>query len=193
MAVSKTHGPDRILPALEAGLTVFGENRVQESLAKWPALKEAWPATELHLIGPLQTNKAKEAAEFFDVIHSLDRPKLAQKLHSLAEGEGRKPRLFVQVNTGEEPQKAGIHPAKADDFIKKCRDELDLSIEGLMCIPPTHEEPSLHFALLAKIAARNDLEKLSMGMTSDFDVAIEFGATHIRVGTFIFGDRAPPP
>ncbi len=189
IAVSKTHGADRIEPALEVGLRVFGENRVQEALKKWPPLRAAWPDTELHLIGPLQTNKAKEAVEGFDVIHSVDRPKLARLLGKIIEESGKRPALFVQVNTGEEEQKAGVLPAAADDFIRQCRDEFGLSISGLMCIPPSYEEPSLHFALLAKIAARNQLEKLSMGMTADFETAIELGATHIRVGTFIFGER----
>ncbi len=193
IAVSKTHAAERIEPALEAGLTTFGENRVQEAMKKWPALRTAWPKVELHLIGPLQTNKTKEAVDTFDVIHSVDRVKLAQRLKAATDAQERKPRLFIQVNTGEEEQKAGILPRDADAFIRQCRDDIGLSLEGLMCIPPAHEEPALHFALLAKIAERNGLEKLSMGMTSDFETAIEFGATHIRVGTFIFGTRQPTP
>ena len=193
IAVSKTHPSERIRPALKAGLTVFGENRVQEALEKWPDLKADWPETELHLIGPLQTNKAKDAISTFDVIHSLDRPKLAKKLADLGADMGHLPKLFVQVNTGEEEQKAGIPPSRADDFIRQCRDDFGLPVIGLMCIPPAQEEPALHFALLSKIARRNGLTKLSMGMTSDFETAIELGATHIRVGTFIFGARQPAP
>lgn len=193
IAVSKTHGPERIEPALQAGLTTFGENRVQEAMEKWPTLRASWPKTELHLIGPLQTNKTKEAVQTFDVIHSVDRMKLARKLKSTMDAEGKSLSLFVQVNTGEEEQKAGIFPKDADDFIRQCREEIGLNVSGLMCIPPIDEEPSLHFALLAKIAARNGIESLSMGMTSDFETAIEFGATHIRVGTFIFGNRQTTP
>ena len=191
IAVSKTHPPERIQPALEAGLTVFGENRVQEAMQKWPGLKDVWPGTELHLIGPLQTNKAKDAIATFDVIHSLDRPKLARKLADLGADTGHLPSLFIQVNTGEEDQKAGVLPSHADEFIHQCREDYDLPVIGLMCIPPADEEPALHFALLSKIARRNGLTQLSMGMTSDFETAIELGATHIRVGTYIFGRRQP--
>ncbi len=193
IAVSKTHPPDRIRPALDAGLTVFGENRVQEAMEKWPALKAAWPKTELHLIGPLQTNKAKDAIATFDALHSLDRPKLAKKIADLGADTGQLPNLFVQVNTGEEEQKAGIAPSQADDFIHQCKEDYGLPVVGLMCIPPAQEEPALHFALLSKIARRNGLENLSMGMSSDFETAIELGATHIRVGTYIFGSRQSTP
>ena len=154
-------------------------------------LKADWPKTELHLIGPLQTNKVKDALTTFDVIHSLDRPKLAKKLADLGSEMGQLPKMFIQVNTGAEEQKAGVLPAQADEFIRQCRDEYNLPVIGLMCIPPAQEEPSLHFALLAKIAQRNGLSQLSMGMTSDFETAIELGATHIRVGTYIFGTRQP--
>ena len=193
IAVSKTHPPERIRPALDAGLTVFGENRVQEAIEKWPDLKAAWPKTELHLIGPLQTNKAKDAIATFDAIHSLDRPKLAKKIAELGAGSKGLPNLFVQVNTGEEEQKAGISPSQADDFIRQCKEVYGLPVVGLMCIPPAQEEPALHFALLAKIARRNGLANLSMGMSSDFETAIELGATHIRVGTYIFGTRQSTP
>lgn len=192
VAVSKTKGEAEILPALEAGQRVFGENRVQEAKAKWPALRARFPGITLHLIGPLQTNKTREALELFDVIETLDRPKLA---HALAEERGklgRCPRLLVQVNTGAEPQKAGVLPEEADAFIRLCRDELKLPVEGLMCIPPAEEPPSAHFALLAAIARRNGLAVLSMGMSADFDAAIQLGATHVRVGSAIFGERPQP-
>lgn len=189
IAVSKTYGPERIRPLLEAGQRVFGENRVQEAKAKWPQLKAEYPGIELHLIGPLQSNKAREAVELFDAIHSLDRPKLAQALASEMEKAGRRPLLFVQVNTGEEPQKAGVTPAEAPGFIGLCRDELKLPVAGLMCIPPAQENPAPHFALLAKLAREHDLPLLSMGMSADFETAIKFGATHVRVGSALFGAR----
>jgi pyridoxal phosphate enzyme (YggS family) len=189
VAVTKTHGADEILPALEAGHRVFGENRVQEAMAKWPPLRERYPDIELHLIGPLQTNKAKEAVALFDVIETLDRPKLARVLSEECARQGRRPRLLVQINTGEEPQKAGITPAAADAFIAECRTVYKLPIEGLMCIPPADEPPAPHFALLAKIARRNGLKALSMGMSSDFEIAAQLGATHVRVGSAIFGER----
>jgi len=188
IAVSKVQPLERVVAVLEQGQRVFGENKVQEAAGKWPALRETYDGVELHLIGPLQTNKARQAMGLFDVIHTLDRPKLARTLARLAEETGHCPRLFIQVNTGEEPQKAGILPADADTFIKEVR-ALGLPVEGLMCIPPVDEEPSLHFALLAKIAARNDLPELSMGMSSDFERAIAAGATYVRVGSAIFGAR----
>ena len=193
VAVTKTHPAARIADALAAGQRVFGENRVQEAAAKWPALKQTWPDVELHLIGPLQTNKVRDAVALFDAIESLDRPKLAQALAAEMARSGRRPDCYVQVNTGEEPQKAGIAPAAADDFIRHCRADLGLPVAGLMCIPPVDEEPSLHFALLGKIARRNDIRILSMGMSADYEVAIAFGATHVRLGTAIFGERTPPP
>ncbi len=188
IAVSKLQPLERVVAVLEQGHRVFGENRVQEAAGKWPDLKQRFDGVELHLIGPLQTNKARQAMELFDAIHTIDRPKLARTIARLAGELGHCPRLFVQVNTGEEPQKAGILPDDADAFIAECRD-LGLTIDGLMCIPPVDEEPSLHFALLAKIADRNRLEGLSMGMSSDFETAIAQGATHIRVGSAIFGER----
>lgn len=189
VAVSKTYPAEAIRPVLEAGHRCFGENRVQESQGKWPELKAAFPDTELHLIGPLQTNKAREAVRLFDVIETVDRPKLARALAKAMAQEGRTPRLFVQINTGLEEQKAGIAPEDADAFLKTCRDEHGLMIEGLMCIPPFHENPAPHFALLEKIAKRNGLARLSMGMSADYETAIGFGATHVRVGTAIFGPR----
>ncbi len=189
VAVSKTHPAERIAAAISAGHRVFGENRVQEATAKYPGLKESWPDLTLHLIGPLQTNKARDAVRLFDVIESLDRPKLARALAKEMAREGRRPTCFVQVNTGEEPQKTGVLPAEADDLIALARDELDLPVEGLMCIPPMDEEPALHFALLREIAKRNGLPLLSMGMTADFETAIRFGATHVRIGTAVFGAR----
>ena len=188
IAVSKTHGPERIRPLLEAGHRVFGENRVQEAQGKWPALRSEFPDIELHLIGPLQTNKLRDAVQLFDVIHTLDRAKLADALRAAE----RKPDLLIQVNTGEEPQKAGVIPGEADAFIAACRASYGLTVTGLMCIPPQAERPGPHFALLAKIAARNGLAKLSMGMSDDFEVAIRFGATHVRVGSALFGERSPP-
>ena len=190
IAVSKNHGAEAILPLLEAGHRVFGENRVQEAMGKWPALKERYPDIELHLIGPLQTNKAKEAVAFFDVIETVDRPKLARILSEEMARQGKTLRLLVQVNTGEEEQKAGAAPQEADAFIAQCRDEYGLAIDGLMCIPPAEEAPAPHFALLAKIAARNGLKTLSMGMSGDYEIAATLGATHVRVGTEIFGARA---
>ena len=189
IAVSKTHGPEKIRPLLEAGQRAFGENRVQEAKAKWPALKAEYPDVELHLIGPLQSNKTREAVELFDVIQSLDRPKLAHALAAEMEKTGRCPRLFIQVNTGEEPQKAGIAPVEAPGFIGLCRDVLKLPVIGLMCIPPADENPAPHFALLAKLAREQGLAELSMGMSADFETAIRFGATHVRVGSALFGAR----
>jgi uncharacterized pyridoxal phosphate-containing UPF0001 family protein len=220
IAVSKTHPSEAILPLLEAGQRHFGENRVQEAYAKWPELKARYPDTTLHLIGPLQTNKAKEAVALFDVIHTLDREKLAKILHNYhserldrreqerrisapqheilrfaqddrkgAQDDSDFPNLFIQINTGEEPQKAGISPLEADDFITYCRNDLNLPILGLMCIPPAEEEPAYHFALLKTIADRHGLTGLSMGMSGDYPTAIALGATHIRVGTAVFGKR----
>lgn len=188
IAVSKVQPLDRVAAVLDEGHRLFGENRVQEAAGKWPDFKAQYADVSVHLIGPLQTNKARQAMDLFDAIHSLDRPKLAATLARLAQEIGHCPELFVQVNTGEEPQKAGILPADADGFIAECR-ALDLPIRGVMCIPPVEETPSLHFALLAKIAERNGLSGLSMGMSSDFEQAIAFGATHIRVGSAIFGER----
>jgi pyridoxal phosphate enzyme (YggS family) len=190
IAVSKTFGADEILPVIDAGQRVFGENRVQEAKAKWPALLSAHPGTTLHLIGPLQSNKAKEAVALFDAIHSVDRPSICEALAKEIAKQGRAPVLFVQLNTGEEPQKAGIAPADADGFIARCRETYGLNISGLMCIPPVDDAPAPHFALTAKIAARNGLRLLSMGMSADFAIAIQFGATHVRVGSAIFGHRA---
>ena len=189
IAVSKVQPLARVEAVLEEGHRVFGENKVQEAAGKWPALRERFPEVELHLIGPLQSNKTRQAMALFDVIHTLDRPKLARTIARIADETGACPRLLIQVNTGEEVQKAGILPADADAFIAECR-ALGLPVEGLMCIPPVDEEPSLHFALLAKIAARNDLPELSMGMSSDFERAIAQGATYVRVGSAIFGERA---
>ena len=188
IAVSKVQPIERVEAVLEQGHRLFGENKVQEAQGKWPALKERFDGVDVHLIGPLQTNKARQAIELFSAIHAVDRPKLANTLARLAQEIGHCPDLFVQVNTGEEPQKAGILPADADAFIKEVR-ELDLPLKGLMCIPPVEETPSLHFSLLAKIAERNGLEGLSMGMSSDFEQAISLGATHVRVGSAIFGER----
>jgi pyridoxal phosphate enzyme (YggS family) len=189
VAVGKTHGPEYIEAALGAGQRVFGENRVQEAQGKFPALKVANPDLRLHLIGPLQTNKAQDAVALFDVIETLDRPKLAHALVKEMAKAGRRPECFVQVNTGEEPQKAGIMPREADAFIALTRDELGLPVTGLMCIPPLDDDPALHFALLAETAKRNALTHLSMGMSADYEIAIRFGATHVRVGTAIFGAR----
>ncbi len=191
IAVSKVQPNERVQAVLEQGHRCFGENRVQEAAGKWPAFREQFEGIDLHLIGPLQTNKARQAMELCDAIHSVDRPKLAKTLARLAQEIGRCPDLFIQVNTGEEEQKAGIMPANADEFISECR-ALDLPVQGLMCIPPVEEEPSLHFAFLAKIARRNGLTGLSMGMSSDFETAIALGATHVRVGSAIFGDRVKP-
>lgn len=192
VAVTKTHSIGRIQPVLEQGHRIFGENRVQEAQTKWPGLKAKWADIELHLIGPLQTNKAREAVALFDVIETVDREKLARKLRDEMDKQGRALPVYLQINTGEEPQKAGVAPRDADAFVRLCRDELKLDVRGLMAIPPADEEPSLHFALLRKIARRNDLSVLSMGMSSDFEIAVTFGATHIRVGTAIFGERETP-
>ncbi|MGR3756377.1 MAG: YggS family pyridoxal phosphate-dependent enzyme [Tranquillimonas sp.] len=189
IAVSKVQPDARVAAVLDQGHRVFGENKVQEAAAKWPGFRDRFGGIELHLIGPLQTNKARQAMGLFDAIHSLDRPKLAATLARLAQEEGRCPDLFVQVNTGEEPQKAGVMPGEADAFVAECR-SMDLPLRGLMCIPPMDEEPALHFALLARIAARNGLADLSMGMSGDFETAIALGATHVRVGSAIFGARA---
>jgi pyridoxal phosphate enzyme (YggS family) len=189
VAVSKTHGAERIEPVIEAGQRVFGENRVQEAKTKWPPLIEKHPGLELHLIGPLQSNKAKEAVALFSAIHSVDRPSLCEALAKEITKQGRKPTLFVEINTGAEPQKAGVLPQDADEFLKACREKYDLTISGLMCIPPHDEAPGPHFALTAKIARRNGLKLLSMGMSADFAVAIALGATHVRVGSAIFGER----
>lgn len=189
VAVSKMFTADGIKPVLAAGQRVFGENRVQEAAQKWPELKQEFPDVELHLIGPLQTNKSKHAVELFECIQTLDRPKLARHLADAALIVGRMPKLFVQVNTGAEPQKAGVMPEQVDDFIETCRKNFRFNIEGLMCIPPIDEEPSLHFALLDKMAKRNGVPELSMGMSADFEKAIQFGATYIRVGRAIFGER----
>ena len=188
IAVSKVQPNDRVEAVLRDGHRVFGENRVQEAAGKWPDFREHFEGISLHLIGPLQTNKARQAMDLFQAIHSVDRPKLANTLARLAQEIGACPDLFIQVNTGEEAQKAGILPADTDAFVAECR-MLDLPVCGLMCIPPVEEEPSLHFALLAKMAARNGLEGLSMGMSGDFEQAIALGATHVRVGSAIFGER----
>lgn len=189
IAVSKTFDAAAIEPVLQAGQRAFGENRVQEAKAKWPPLIAEHPDTKLHLIGPLQSNKVKEAVALFDAIHSVDRPSLAEALGKALPASGRTVELFVQINTGEEPQKAGVAPQDADAFIAACRQQWGLTISGLMCIPPVDEAPAPHFALTAKIAKRNGLSQLSMGMSADFATAIEFGATHVRVGSAIFGHR----
>lgn len=193
VAVSKTHGADRVRELLEAGHRVFGENRVQEAQGKFPDLKAAWPDLELHLIGPLQTNKARDAVALFDVVQSVDREKLATALVKEMDRLDRRPSCFIQVNTGEEPQKAGILPKDLDTFVAACRNQYQLPVVGLMCIPPVDEEPALHFALLAKMAARNGLAKLSMGMSADYETAVRLGATHVRVGSALFGARPPLP
>jgi pyridoxal phosphate enzyme (YggS family) len=192
VAVSKTFDASAVTTALACGQTVFGENRVQEAQAKFPALRTSDPALELHLIGPLQTNKARDAVALFDVIQSIDRPKLAAAVATETARAGRRVRCFVQVNTGEEPQKAGIAPDAADAFVAAAREKHGLIVEGLMCIPPADEEPAPHFALLREIARRNGLTALSMGMSGDFETAIRFGATHVRVGSAIFGARPKP-
>ena len=191
VAVSKTFPAEAIEPFLAAGQRVFGENRVQEAKVKWPGLKAKYEGVELHLIGPLQTNKVREAVALFDVIETLDRDRLAAALAKEMAKQARSPTLYVQVNTGDEPQKAGIAPGEAAAFVARCRDELRLPVRGLMCIPPVDEEPSLHFALLTKMAARNGLSRVSMGMSHDFESAVTLGATHVRVGTAIFGARPP--
>jgi pyridoxal phosphate enzyme (YggS family) len=189
VAVSKTFGPEQIEPVIAAGQRVFGENRVQEAKAKWPPLQAKHPGIALHLIGPLQSNKAKEAVALFDAIHSVDRPSLAEALAKEIAKQGRAPLLLVEINTGAEAQKAGVLPQDADAFLAKCRDGYGLTISGLMCIPPLNEAPGPHFALTAKIARRNGLALLSMGMSADFVTAIQLGATHVRVGSAIFGKR----
>ncbi|MGO4914422.1 YggS family pyridoxal phosphate-dependent enzyme [Pseudogemmobacter sp. W21_MBD1_M6] len=189
IAVSKVQPLARVTAVLNEGHRLFGENRVQEAAGKWPALRKAYDGVQVHLLGPLQSNKLRQAMELFEAFHSVDRPKLAQGIARLAQELGHCPDLFLQVNTGEEPQKAGVLPAQADGFIAECR-ALDLPVVGLMCIPPADEEPTLHFALLRKIAARNDVAGLSMGMSDDFEKAIAMGATHVRVGSAIFGARA---
>jgi pyridoxal phosphate enzyme (YggS family) len=189
IAVSKTFDAAAIAPVIAAGQRVFGENRVQEAKAKWPGLMSAYPDIALHLIGPLQSNKAREAVALFDAIHSVDRPSICEALAKEIDSQKRRPQLFVQLNTGEEPQKAGVAPAEADAFIASCREKYGLPIFGLMCIPPVDDAPAPHFALTAKIAERNGLKGLSMGMSADFAIAIQFGATHVRVGSAIFGHR----
>jgi pyridoxal phosphate enzyme (YggS family) len=191
VAVSKTNGADRVREMLEAGQRVFGENRVQEAQGKFPELKADYPDLELHLIGPLQSNKARDAVALFDVIQSVDRDKLAVALAKEMAHLGRRPDCYIQVNTGEEEQKAGVAPADVDAFIATCRDTHKLPVVGLMCIPPVDEEPALHFALLTKIAARNGLAKVSMGMSADYETAVRLGATHVRVGSALFGARPP--
>jgi PLP dependent protein len=189
IAVSKTFDADDIIPVIEAGHRVFGENRVQEAKSKWPELKARYPRLELHLIGPLQSNKTKEAVELFDAIHTIDRPKIAEAVAAEMVRQGRRLQLFVQVNTGEEPQKAGVMPRETVAFVAMCRDQLKLEIAGLMCIPPVDDEPAVHFAFLSKLAHDMGLPGLSMGMSGDFETAIDFGATHVRVGSAIFGVR----
>jgi hypothetical protein len=189
VAVSKTHGADRVRELVAAGHRTFGENRVQEAQEKFPTLKSEFPDLQLHLIGPLQTNKAREAVALFDVVQSVDREKLAATLAKEMARAGKRPDCFIQVNTGEEPQKAGVLPADVHSFVVACRDTHKLPIVGLMCIPPLDEEPALHFALLAKIAARHGLPKLSMGMSADYETAVRLGATHVRVGSALFGQR----
>jgi PLP dependent protein len=189
IAVSKTFDATAISPVIDAGQRVFGENRVQEAKAKWPELMSAYQGIVLHLIGPLQSNKAREAVALFDAIHSVDRPSICEALAKEINSQKKRPELFVQLNTGEESQKAGVAPGDADAFIADCREKYGLTISGLMCIPPVNEAPAPHFALTAKIAARNGLKNLSMGMSADFAVAIQLGATHVRVGSAIFGHR----
>src|SRR5512132_3875037 len=189
VAVGKTHSAEILRQALAAGHRVFGENRVQEAEAKWPALKREYPDLVLHLIGPLQRNKVRRAVRLFDVIETVDRPAIARAIADAARQEGRRPTTFIQVNTGEEPQKAGVMPEETDALVSACRQEFGLPVRGLMCIPPVDEEPSLHFALLREIARRNQLGELSMGLSADFDIAVRFGATHVRVGTAIFSAR----
>jgi pyridoxal phosphate enzyme (YggS family) len=190
VAVTKTFGAEHILPVLGAGHRLFGENRVQEARAKWPPLRDRYPGIELHLIGPLQSNKAREAVALFDAVHTVDRPKIARVLAEEMARQGRRLRLFIEVNTGEEPQKAGVMPREAAALLDLCREELKLDIAGLMCIPPFDEEAAVHFAFLAKLAGELGLEHLSMGMSADFEKAIAFGATYVRVGSEIFGARS---
>ena len=189
IAVSKTFDGPEIVPVIEAGQRVFGENRVQEAKGKWPALRMRWPDIELHLIGPLQSNKAAEAVQLFDAIHTVDRPKIAEALAKEMRRQAKALKLFVQVNTGREPQKAGLDPDEADEFLRTCRDVHGLEISGLMCIPPVEEDPKPHFDMLAEIARRNGLSQLSMGMSGDYAQAVACGATHVRVGSAIFGTR----
>jgi PLP dependent protein len=189
VAVSKSFGADAIELVIAAGQRVFGENRVQEAKAKWPVLRERHPGIELHLVGPLQSNKARDAVALFDAIHSLDRPSLAEALAKEIARQGRSPLLFVEINTGGEPQKSGVLPEQADDFLRDCREKYGLQVAGLMCLPPADEPPAPHFALTAKIARSNEMNLLSMGMSADFPVAIAMGATHVRIGTAIFGER----
>jgi pyridoxal phosphate enzyme (YggS family) len=189
VAVSKTFQAETIEPVIMAGQRVFGENRVQEAKAKWPGLKSRHPGIELHLVGPLQSNKAREAVALFDAIHSVDRASLCEALAKEIARQDRHPLLFVEINTGEEPQKSGVRPQDCDAFLERCREDYGLTISGLMCIPPVNEPPGPHFALTAKIARRNGLPLLSMGMSADFTAAIELGATHVRIGTAIFGER----
>ena len=189
IAVGKVQPLERVEAALAAGQRVFGENRVQEAQGKWPALRDRFPGIELHLIGPLQTNKVREAVALFDAIQTVDRPKLAAELAREMAKQGRRPDCYIQVNTGEEAQKAGVSPGDADVFIEACRGEHGLPVVGLMCIPPAEDEPSLHFAMLREIAKRHGLERLSMGMSGDYEIAVQLGATHVRVGTAIFGAR----
>ncbi len=189
VAVSKTFGPEPIAAVLEAGHRVFGENRVQEARAKWPALRARYPGIELHLVGALQSNKARDAVELFDAIHSIDRPRIAEAVAAEMTRQSKRLQLFIQVNTGEEPQKAGVAPNEAGPLLRACREDLGLDIAGLMCIPPHDEEPGVHFAFLAKLASELGLKALSMGMSADFEKAVAFGATHVRVGSEIFGAR----
>jgi hypothetical protein len=192
VCVTKTFPAEDVVPLLDAGHRIFGENRVQEAVGKWPGLRARYPGIELHLIGPLQSNKTREAVETFDVIQSVDREKIAQTLAEEMTRQGRRPRLFIQVNTGAEPQKAGVLPQDADSFIALCRETYGLEIAGLMCVPPVDEQASPHFALLADIAKRNGLRELSMGMSSDYELAIQLGATYVRVGSAIMGARDYP-
>lgn len=193
VAVSKTFGVEHIRPALDAGHRVFGENRVQEAAEKWPGLRDDYAGIKVHLIGALQTNKARDAVALFDVIESVDRPKLARALSDAMDRANRRPACLIQVNTGAEPQKAGVLPDEADAFIAQCRHDLALPVAGLMCIPPVDDAPALHFALLREISRRNGLTTLSMGMSADYETAIEQGATHVRVGSAVFGARTRPP
>ena len=189
VAVSKTFDAEAIRPVIEAGQRVFGENRIQEAKAKWPALRSEFPDIELHLIGPLQSNKARDAVALFDAIHSVDRDKIAAAIAAEIEAQGKRPRLLIQVNTGAEEQKAGVLPEETDTFVARCREVHGLTIDGLLCIPPAEDSPGPHFAVLGKIARRNGLGSLSMGMSGDFETAIAFGATHVRIGRAIFGER----
>jgi pyridoxal phosphate enzyme (YggS family) len=189
VAVTKTFGADHMVPVLEAGHRRFGENRVQEATGKWPALRQRFPGVELHLIGSLQSNKAREAVALFDAIHTIDRPKIAQAVADEMAKQGKRLQLFIEVNTGEEPQKAGVMPKEAAGLLRLCREDLALEIAGLMCIPPLDEEPAVHFAFLAKLGQELGLKQLSMGMSADFETAVAFGATYVRVGSQIFGHR----